>query len=185
MRVLKRYAPPVIATLILVVIAGITWKPDETLVEHPLDESKLPVLPAPEDLPPVALPGFRYSHPLLPAPSAGDIARLKLENPAWLNKHKKRAADGKGDFYSAFVTAYVEPGSLNLDILYQRLMALEITWRGHKQAKPVAIAYDCRTVGTPVTRRPLHRPGRAVFPHPVPRLYSLSRKARLSTDILP
>jgi hypothetical protein len=32
-------------------------------------------------------------------------------------------------------------------------------------------------VGTPVTQRPPHRPGRAVFPHPVPRLYSLSRKA--------
>ena len=26
-----------------------------------------------------------------------------------------------------------------------------------------------RTVGTPVTRRPPHSPGRAVFPHPVPR----------------
>ena len=33
------------------------------------------------------------------------------------------------------------------------------------------------TVGTPVTQRPPHRPGRAVFSHPVPRLYSLSRKA--------
>ncbi len=32
-------------------------------------------------------------------------------------------------------------------------------------------------VGTPVTQRPPHRPGRAVFPHPVPRLYSLSRKS--------
>jgi transposase len=32
------------------------------------------------------------------------------------------------------------------------------------------------TVGTPVTGRPPHRPGRAVFPHPVPRLYSLSRR---------
>jgi hypothetical protein len=32
-------------------------------------------------------------------------------------------------------------------------------------------------VGTPVTQRPPHSPGRAVFPHPVPRLYSLSRKA--------
>jgi hypothetical protein len=31
-------------------------------------------------------------------------------------------------------------------------------------------------VGTPVTGRPPHRPGRAVFPHPVPRLYSLSRE---------
>src|SRR5215510_4933900 len=29
------------------------------------------------------------------------------------------------------------------------------------------------TVGTPVTRRPPYRPGRAVCPHPVPRLHSL------------
>ena len=46
---------------IMLVIAGITCKPDRPLVEHPLDESKLSVLPAPEDIPPVALPGFRYS----------------------------------------------------------------------------------------------------------------------------
>jgi hypothetical protein len=39
------------------------------------------------------------------------------------------------------------------------------------------IAGICLAVGTPVTQRPPHRPGRAVFPHPVPRLYSLSRKA--------
>jgi hypothetical protein len=32
-------------------------------------------------------------------------------------------------------------------------------------------------VGTPMTRRPPHSPGRAVFPHPVPRLDSLPRKA--------
>nr|VFK11718.1 MAG: hypothetical protein BECKLPF1236A_GA0070988_1006015 [Candidatus Kentron sp. LPFa]VFK27934.1 MAG: hypothetical protein BECKLPF1236C_GA0070990_100554 [Candidatus Kentron sp. LPFa] len=34
----------------------------------------------------------------------------------------------------------------------------------------------CLAVGTPVTERPPHKPGRAVFPHPVPRSYSLSRK---------
>src|SRR5262249_46708690 len=33
------------------------------------------------------------------------------------------------------------------------------------------------TVGTPVTRRPPCRPGRAVFPPPVPRLHSLPRQA--------
>jgi hypothetical protein len=32
-------------------------------------------------------------------------------------------------------------------------------------------------VGTPVTRRPPHRPGRAVFPHPVLRLDSLPRES--------
>jgi magnesium-transporting ATPase (P-type) len=35
-------------------------------------------------------------------------------------------------------------------------------------------------VGTPVTRSPRHRPGRAVFSHPVPRLHSLSRERGLS-----
>src|SRR5712692_87276 len=32
------------------------------------------------------------------------------------------------------------------------------------------------TVGTPVTRRPPCSPGRAVFPHPVPRLHALPRR---------
>ena len=40
-----------------------------------------------------------------------------------------------------------------------------------------SFAWRALTVGTPVTRRPPYRPGRALFPHPVPRLYSLSRKA--------
>jgi len=35
-------------------------------------------------------------------------------------------------------------------------------------------------VGTPVARSPRHRPERAVFPHPVPRSYSLSRERHVS-----
>ncbi len=36
-------------------------------------------------------------------------------------------------------------------------------------------AYIYLAVGTPVTQRPPHSPGRAVFPHPVLRLDSLPR----------
>jgi VanZ family protein len=132
----------VISVLTVVVIVGIAWTLDDSPVERPLDESQSAVLPAPAELPPVELPAFRYNHPRLPAPTVEDIARLKQENPAYLRNHVKRAADGEGKFYSAFVTAFVEPGSLNLDILYQRLIQLEITWRGHEQAKQVAVAYD-------------------------------------------
>ncbi len=39
------------------------------------------------------------------------------------------------------------------------------------------------TVGRPVTQRPPHRPGRAVFLHPVPRLYSLPRKTLVYANI--
>ena len=37
-------------------------------------------------------------------------------------------------------------------------------------------AWRTLAVGTPVTQCPPHSPGRADFPHPVPRLYSLSRR---------
>jgi hypothetical protein len=36
--------------------------------------------------------------------------------------------------------------------------------------------HDTATVGTPVTQRPPCSPGRAVFPHPVPRLHALPRR---------
>ena len=39
-------------------------------------------------------------------------------------------------------------------------------------------ALGAATVGTSVTRRPPYRPGRAVFPHPVPRLHSHPRRAK-------
>ena len=38
--------------------------------------------------------------------------------------------------------AYVEPGSQDLNLLHRRLMELKLSWRGHEQAKPLAIAYD-------------------------------------------
>jgi len=39
-------------------------------------------------------------------------------------------------------------------------------------------------VGAPVTRCPLHSPGRAVFPHPVPRLYSRRARQHPQADTL-
>ncbi len=41
--------------------------------------------------------------------------------------------------------------------------------------------YSASAVGMPVTRHPPHSPGRAVFPHPVPRSYSLPRRTELSS----
>ena len=141
-RRLPRYSIAVISALMIIVFVALALTLDESPAERPLDESTLAVLPAPAELPPVDLPSFRYAHPRLPTPSVEDITRLKQENPVYLRNHERRALDGEGKFYSAFITAYVEPGSVNLDKLYQRLMKLEITWRGHAQAKPVAVAYD-------------------------------------------
>src|SRR5215475_9466431 len=48
-----------------------------------------------------------------------------------------------------------------------------VTIRG---CDPLALVeLEASTVGMPVTRHPPCRPGRAVFPHPVPRLYSRPR----------
>jgi len=46
------------------------------------------------------------------------------------------------------------------------------------------LAVSGSAVGTPVTRRPPHSPGRAVFPHPVPRLDSRPRKVGVHADTL-
>ncbi len=100
------------------------------------------MLPAPEALMPIALPGFRHEHPRLPHPSAQDIRHLQRENPAWLARTRIQADGGRGDVQASIVMAYVEPGSQDLAHLHARLMALRFAARGHQQAKPLAQAYD-------------------------------------------
>ena len=111
-------------------------------VEVRVDESKLPQLPAPEQLPPVTLPGFRYDHPRLPSPSAADLAMLVSRNPGFLRETRSRGDGGNGNVEAAALQEIVEPGSVDLGLLHRRLMELKVTWRGHEQVKPLAVAYD-------------------------------------------
>ena len=111
-------------------------------VEVRVDESKLPQLPAPEQLPPVSLPGFRYVHPRLPSPSAVDLTAIARNNPEFLRQVRTRAAGGNGNIEAAVMQEAIEPGSLDLNIVHRRLMELKFTWRGHEQVKPLAVAYD-------------------------------------------
>ena len=129
------------AVLLVSVFAGTFLIPD-TPREIPLDESTWYRLPPPDEVPAVSLPGFRYTHPRLPAPSSADIIRLQQENPGFLRKHKKRAEAGKGKEYSVILSAFVEPGSQDLTLFHQRLMKIEFSHRGHSQGKRLALAYD-------------------------------------------
>ena len=130
----------VLALASMAVIAGVVLgqRTEETRV----DQSKLPQLPAPEQLPPASLPAFKFAHPRLPAPNAADLARLAFENPGYLLDVRKRANGGKGDVHAVALQELVEPGSVDLDLLYRRLMELKFTWRGHEQVLPLALAYD-------------------------------------------
>jgi VanZ family protein len=107
-----------------------------------VDESKLPQLPAPEQLPPVSLPGFRYVHPRLPHPGATDLATIVSRNPEFLRQLRARAGGGNGDLEAATLQEVIEPGSVDLHVLHRRLLDLKFTWRGHDQGKPLALAYD-------------------------------------------
>lgn len=111
-------------------------------VEVRVDESKLPQLPAPEQLPPVSLPGFRYLHPRLPSPGSTDLASIARRNPEFLRQLRARAGGGNGDIEAATLQEVIEPGSVDLNILHRRLLDLKFTWRGHDQGKPLALAYD-------------------------------------------
>ena len=112
------------------------------LGEPPHEESQVKRLPAPQDLPPVVLPGFRHDHPRLPAPTAQELRELGSEKNGYLWLMQRRAKGGRGQLEAAIFAARAEPGGQDLDLIFRRLMALEPKWRGHQQAMPVAMAYD-------------------------------------------
>ncbi|MFN3715475.1 MAG: VanZ family protein [Thiobacillus sp.] len=108
-------------------------------VQFATDERGRAMLPAPQQLAPIYLPGFRQQHPRLPHPSLADIARLRAENPEWLNQMRYHARNG--DLYAITLLARIEPGSQDLAQLHARLLQQQYSYRG-EQAKPVALAYD-------------------------------------------
>lgn len=110
--------------------------------EHYVDESRLRQLPAPEALAVAALPGFRLAHPRLPSPSAADIEILRRHSSTFIKEVRGQARGGQGDLARAPVQELLDPGSVDLDLLYRRLMDLKFSSRGDEQVKPLAVAYD-------------------------------------------
>ena len=107
-----------------------------------VDESRMHQLPLPEQLPAAPLPNFHHEHPRLPHPTETDWHTLRNANPRYLQELRSQTNDGKGDFDAVMRQAALEPGSVDLELLLQRLLALRPSWRGHEQGKPLALAYD-------------------------------------------
>ncbi len=105
-------------------------------------EEALPKLPKGEDLPPVNLPAFREIHPRLPSPSGAEISMLVMNNRGFVDAQRRMADGGKGDVRAVALMELIEPGSQDLDILFERLMKLEPAYRGHDQGRTLAQAYD-------------------------------------------
>jgi len=110
--------------------------------EAALDERTLQKLPAPEQAPAADLVQFSQTHPRLPAPSAADYDVLLRANRSYLDFQRTRAAGGSGNLSSAILMARLEPGSQDLRVLRDRLLALTFDGRGAEQTKPLALAYD-------------------------------------------
>lgn len=129
---------------VIVFASGLTtaWSlgrsPDETVITS---RSK-PMLPAPETLREPVLPGFRTGHPRLPHPDARDIARLRAENPAYIQGVLNRARNGRGTLDDAILAEVLSPGSQDVRAIVEQVLRLQPTWRGHEQTKPIALAYD-------------------------------------------
>src|SRR5205807_3097691 len=99
-------------------------------------------LAAPEQLPPVDLPGFKFVHPRLPGPTALELKMFATQNPEFLRQVHSRADGGKGEIEAAALQELTEPGSIDLSLVHRRLMKLEPARRGDEQVKPLAVAYD-------------------------------------------
>lgn len=145
---LKPWLPLVVVSSVLgaLVALGVVHvgpRPDGAPVLQPVQPAApgLPMHPAAQDLPAVDLPHFRYAHPRLPAPSPADIARMRTANPAYLAQQKRNAKRGEGDLQAAILMALIEPGSQDLERIFNRLMALEFHYRGN-DTEYVALAYD-------------------------------------------
>jgi VanZ family protein len=125
------------------VLAGLVrWAVTRAPVEAKVDRRLAPRLPAPEELPPVTLAGFRNAHPRLPHPSAADRADLQRLNPGYVREQRRRANGGRGDLQAAALMELLEPGSQDIDHIAQRLLDLKFSFRGHEQGRTLALVYD-------------------------------------------
>ncbi len=105
--------------------------------ERPVDESTMPQLPPGQELPAVSLPNFRMEHPRLPHPTPRELVTLAFDNPRYVGDLRNQARGGKGAIEASALLELIEPGSIDLDALHARLMALRFDWRGHRTRAPV------------------------------------------------
>lgn len=97
-------------------------------------------LPAVDALANPALTGFSYRHPRLPAPGRGSWNTLQRENPEFIEKQRDGAKAEK--LYAQILIARMETGKVDLERLFNRLLALEFSDLGETQTIPIALAYD-------------------------------------------
>ena len=119
----------------------VAWVWQGTRTEPPAYESIMATLPLPEEVPAVNLPNFRLAHPRLPAPSRADLSAIAREKPTTMNHHRRRAKGGEGKIRSSLIVALHEPGSIDLNALFDRVMSVRPGHRGNR-ADTAAIAYD-------------------------------------------
>jgi VanZ family protein len=132
-----------VGSLVVVTVSGLAgWLIASPEREEYVDESKLPQIPPPEELPLARFPDFHLEHPRLPHPTAADIELLRRANPGFLKDQEKSARGGSGEIHAVALTELVSPGSQDLGALHRRLMEFKFDWRGHGQVKPLAVAYD-------------------------------------------
>src|SRR5699024_3106211 len=103
-----------VGVVALVVGAAVAIDPPQR--DDPYQLPALDLLPAP------AFPAFRAAHPRLPAPGLEDILLIDRHNPAFWQRHRRKAANG--ELYSRILLARVQPGTIDLDTLYEDLAQL-------------------------------------------------------------
>ncbi len=138
--------PWLVASVATLLVAGGVILADSFMIRNSTTnrffDKNYPKPPPPESLPIVNLPAFRVTHPRLPAPSVADLAVLQRDGRGFLKMHQRFAQQKRGKLDSRILTAYVNPGKVDLAILHTELMALKFSGRGSVEAKPLALAYD-------------------------------------------
>ncbi len=139
----RRWLEGVAMTAGALALAGaVRWAVTRSPPEAKADRRLAPKLPAPEELPPLSLAGFRQAHPRLPHPSQAELAELQRLNPGYVREVRRQANGGRGNLQSAALMELLEPGSQDIEHIARRLLDLKFSWRGHEQGRTLAVAYD-------------------------------------------
>ncbi|HRA81172.1 MAG TPA: VanZ family protein [Thauera sp.] len=126
-----------VVLLFIVIIATVPSTPPANTVNEPTLS-----YPPPAALPPAVLPNFRFAHPRLPHPPAGDIDLLLTHNRKYIDPILSAARSNPNAIDAAILAARLRPGSIDLARTHAKLMELRFWERGHDQVKPLALAYD-------------------------------------------
>ncbi len=132
----------ILITFILLPFLSVNWVSGLEVGSQLTKAQNTNTFPEASELARPTLDSFKLTHPRLPSPAHDELALLREKNPQYIAIKKHAAKKKQPDLQAIVFLEMLEPGSQDLQRLFQQLMALEFSSRGNVQVKPLSMAFD-------------------------------------------